>query len=534
VRRFGFPIRILTQQQRSNTMGQNKTHKKLKFYSLTSKYDTEEKCKNLFTSFLWRDGVSCPHCKRVNNKVKFITLDKKQGFFDCDCSNQFFTIPTNWFLSGSRISYMQWLKAIENVAFSKGSISAQELAKKLEIGIKTARKTILIINNLVSQDGVKLKNAIEVDETYVGGIEQKKHMSRRTPYTDKVVGDKIPMFGMIERNIYKDTGYKLNWKGLKEKKCDNIKYHGKIVLQMLDVPKEHKVRRADVMPLIEKFSVPDEDVVFYHDANRIYRGESVFQGRKHKEIVHSLTTKKKDKVKDDDKKKKSKKPHYERYVKNIEHDGVVVEKINTNSVEGMFGQFKREIIGTHHSLSKKYIQSYADMFCFRWNTRGMGTDDKLSLLFQSIGDSAMTKKDIFPDGPTGRMTKAERKAEKEKQKQRKKLKGKSKAVKQKFFAKKKDTEKLRKEMFDTILKMAYVSLVELGLMIRKAPGVFEWHDRFSPLKEMSYERLTEFLSILKNFRPRKSRSYVKTSSPIEAMEQAWCRYKKIAYVRKTA
>ena len=176
--------------QRRFDMGRTETHKKQNLYSLTSKYDTEEKCEKLFISFLWRDGIACSHCGSVNNRMLFIWKDKTKGFFHCDNCNESFIIPTNWFLSESRISYLQWLKAIENVVFSKGSISAQELANKLEIGIKTARKTILIINNLVPQDGIKLKGEIEVDETYVGAIEGRKHMSRRTPYTDKVVGDK--------------------------------------------------------------------------------------------------------------------------------------------------------------------------------------------------------------------------------------------------------------------------------------------------------------------------------------------------------
>ncbi len=392
---------------------------------------------------------------------------------------------------------MKWLKAIENIAFSKGSISAQELANKLEIGVKTARKMILIINKLVPQDAIKLKNVIEVDETYVGGIEQKKHMSCRTPYADKVVGDKIPMFGMIERNIYEDTGYKTNWKGLQEKRRDKIKYHGKIVLQTLDIQKEHKVRRADVAPLIKKFSTSDQDIIFYHDANRIYRGDEVFQGRKHKEIIHSLTTKKKNKVKDKDKKEKSSQPHYERYVKNVEQNGVVIEKISTNSVEGMFGQFKREIVGTHHSLSKKYIQSYADMFCFRWNTRGIGTDEKLSLLFQNIGDSAMTKKDIFPDGPTGRMTKAERKNERHIQKSKKKVKKMNKEQRAKHYAEKKQEPRLRKEIYNLMLGLRFMKTVENGRTV-----AVSWGERitkpFAARNSLPYKKLIEFKDLLTN------------------------------------
>ena len=39
--------------------------------------------------------------------------------------------------------------------------------------------------------------------------------------------------------------------------------------------------------------------------------------------------------------------------------------ITTNNMEGGFAHFKRFFNGTHHSVSRKHIQKYAGMFCFR-------------------------------------------------------------------------------------------------------------------------------------------------------------------------
>lgn len=44
--------------------------------------------------------------------------------------------------------------------------------------------------------------------------------------------------------------------------------------------------------------------------------------------------------------------------------------VTTNTIEGFWGQLKRSIDGTYHSVSRKYLQLYVDEFVFRYNLRG--------------------------------------------------------------------------------------------------------------------------------------------------------------------
>lgn len=43
--------------------------------------------------------------------------------------------------------------------------------------------------------------------------------------------------------------------------------------------------------------------------------------------------------------------------------------VHTQNIEGFWSQLKRSIDGTHHPVSKKRLQKYADEFAFRFNRR---------------------------------------------------------------------------------------------------------------------------------------------------------------------
>jgi transposase len=53
---------------------------------------------------------------------------------------------------------------------------------------------------------------------------------------------------------------------------------------------------------------------------------------------------------------------------------------HTNTIEGFWGQLKRSISGTYHSVSKEYLQSYVDEFAWRYNHRDNAYPIFLSLL----------------------------------------------------------------------------------------------------------------------------------------------------------
>ena len=58
------------------------------------------------------------------------------------------------------------------------------------------------------------------------------------------------------------------------------------------------------------------------------------------------------------------------------------DKVHTNSIESVWALFKRQVIGTHHWVSKKHLQAYINEMTWRFNRRdqeeGQRVNDLLS------------------------------------------------------------------------------------------------------------------------------------------------------------
>jgi transposase-like protein len=68
-------------------------------------------------------------------------------------------------------------------------------------------------------------------------------------------------------------------------------------------------------------------------------------------------------------------------------DGIYVDGVNhTQTVEGFFGLFKNAVRGVHHGVSTKWLQSYLNEYCWRYNRRGPNNTMFMDLLDASARD----------------------------------------------------------------------------------------------------------------------------------------------------
>lgn len=58
--------------------------------------------------------------------------------------------------------------------------------------------------------------------------------------------------------------------------------------------------------------------------------------------------------------------------------------IHTNSIESVWALFKRQVIGTHHWVSKKHLQAYVNEMTWRFNRRDQEEGERVNSLLQYV------------------------------------------------------------------------------------------------------------------------------------------------------
>jgi len=135
----------------------------------------------------------CPTC-RTQERIGV----RKDGFYRCHKCKLDFTVRTATIFERSHIPLHKWIYAMYLLVTSRKGISSLQLGK--EIGIRQASAWFLLhrLREACGNDLVMLRGIVEVDEAYIGGIEQNKHMKDRM-YGDAGVPRKTAVIGLRER-----------------------------------------------------------------------------------------------------------------------------------------------------------------------------------------------------------------------------------------------------------------------------------------------------------------------------------------------
>jgi len=170
---------------------------------LIKAFPDEQSCIDHLESLRWVNGnvvspfdPSSKVYKCANNRYR------------CKETSKYFNVKTSTLFDNSKIELQKWFLAIWLVTSHKKGISSIQLSKDIGVTQKTAWFMLQRIRNCFGFDNDNdLSNEVEVDETYVGGKNRKKHNSKKVQGTQgRSIKDKAPVFGMVER------GGKLNAK----------------------------------------------------------------------------------------------------------------------------------------------------------------------------------------------------------------------------------------------------------------------------------------------------------------------------------
>ena len=135
---------------------------------IIKEYQSEDACIDFLCDLRWKTGVKCPYCG--SKSVSKHSEKNRRSRLQCSACRKSFSPTVNTMLHGSRVPLFKWFLAISLLAEAKKSISSRQLARHLDLPVKTAYSLSQRIRKaLLGSKSPLLNGIIEMDETYIGG-----------------------------------------------------------------------------------------------------------------------------------------------------------------------------------------------------------------------------------------------------------------------------------------------------------------------------------------------------------------------------
>lgn len=149
------------------------------------KYSTDEKCREILTKLRWPEGVRCPRCKET--QICYLA-ERRQ--FECGSCGYQFSVTTGTVFNDTHLPLETWLAATYLLCEAKKGMSALQIKRTLGIGsYKTAWYLCHRIRHAMAQtDKPMLDGKVEMDTTYVGGVNRGKGRIARVDNKEVVIG----------------------------------------------------------------------------------------------------------------------------------------------------------------------------------------------------------------------------------------------------------------------------------------------------------------------------------------------------------
>ncbi|MGI8525320.1 MAG: IS1595 family transposase [Pseudolabrys sp.] len=146
-------------------------------------FHDENKAREWLEKRLWPKGPICPHCGVVDQATLMKGESHRPGLYNCNACREPFTVTVNTLYERSKIPLSKWLAATHLLMASKKGMSALQIGRLLGFSKKTAwfvchriRESLRETNlDMLGGDG----KTVEVDESFVGGLEKNKHRKKR-------------------------------------------------------------------------------------------------------------------------------------------------------------------------------------------------------------------------------------------------------------------------------------------------------------------------------------------------------------------
>lgn len=280
-------------------------------------FHDEEAAHTFLEGILWPGHKPiCPNCGVFDHAYKIKANPAKKvrvGLWKCGACRKQFTIKVATVFESAHIPLHKCLQAAYLLASSKKGISSNQLARTLEVTVKSAWFLSHRIREAMRDNGVApiggAGNIVEVDETFIG---RDKSKPKRRGYQHK-----YKVLSLVDRATGKARSMVVG-----------------------------DLKTKTVVPILKK-NIARESRIMTDEAGQYAHLRRHFVGG-HEVVKHVQ----------------------EEYVRPGD------ETVHTNTIEGFFSIFKRGMKGTYQHCGPQHIHRYLAEFDFRYSNRvGLGVDD---------------------------------------------------------------------------------------------------------------------------------------------------------------
>ncbi len=158
------------------------------FAKFEKSFPNEDACLAYLVKMRWPTGVECPRC--ANPKVYELAKPYRWQCKKCAKNGYLFSPIAGTIFENTNIKLKMWFQVVMILTQSKKGISALQIHRMLGTGsYRTAWYMCHRIRAAMKDDSIeRLTGEVEVDETYIGGRAQAKHLRDKPSKKAIVIG----------------------------------------------------------------------------------------------------------------------------------------------------------------------------------------------------------------------------------------------------------------------------------------------------------------------------------------------------------